>query len=110
MYAALLHDIDDRKYFATSKNCCNARKILSTHGFSGEREDDIISMIDAVSFSKNGNNIDSTLPYSHYIPRYIDRSEAIGLEGLYRTLQYSLSRSKDVIIFDVYTPRPLTVS
>lgn len=51
-----------------------------------EREDDIISMIDAVSFSKNGNNIDSTLPYRHYIPRYIDRSEAIGLEGLYRTL------------------------
>lgn len=43
-------------------------------------------MIDSVSFSKHGNSIDSSLPHYHYIPRYIDRSEAIGVEGLYRTL------------------------
>ena len=46
-------------------------------------------MIELVSFSKNGNKLSSDIPIAYYIPRYIDRSEAIGLEGLVRSYQYS---------------------
>lgn len=49
-------------------------------------------MINLVSFSANGNSIDKELPLSCYIVRYVDRSEAIGIQGLYRTLMYDYAK------------------
>ena len=55
----------------------------------------IVLMIELVSFAKNGNKISADVPIAYYIPRYIDRSEAIGLEGLYRSYLYSVEKSPE---------------
>jgi len=49
-------------------------------------------MIELVSFAKNGNTISSDYPIAYYIPRYVDRSEAIGIQGLYRSHAYNQAR------------------
>lgn len=63
-------------------------------------------MIALVSFSKNGNTISSEVPLSYYLPRYIDRTEAIGLQGLYRSLLYSIEKQSGVPVYREDTPRP----
>ena len=66
----------------------------------------IVSMIGLVSFSKNGNDISPDVPLSYYLPRYIDRTEAIGLQGLYRSLLYSIEKQSGVAVYREDTPRP----
>jgi len=102
--AALLHDIDDSKYFPSSVEYENARYILSkaneyseysTSDIKAEDIDDIIEMISWVSSSKNGDTIPKKVSdINSYLlyPRYADRLEAIGIIGLERTLEYSLKR------------------
>jgi hypothetical protein len=70
--AALLHDVDDRKYFDT-QNYKNARDITSKVVEKEENQLKIIRMVDLVSFSKNGNNIYPNDPQWYYYPRYADR-------------------------------------
>jgi hypothetical protein len=97
--AALLHDIDDRKYF-NSNNYENARYCLSEAGVTKERDVySILKMIDLVSFSKNGNIILPEYPIRYYLPRYVDRSEAIGIQGLYRSYEYNMSRAMKIGIY-----------
>lgn len=86
--SAFLHDIDDRKYF-NSTNYQNAKSVLEKMSLSSERVKRIITMIDLVSFAKNGNKISQEIPYIYYITRYIDRSEAIGVQGLHRSLIFN---------------------
>lgn len=66
-------------------------------------------MIELVSFSKNGNTIDRQYPMLYYIPRYIDRVEAIGIDGLYRSYAYNKERMSDTPIFWEYTPKPRNI-
>ncbi|CAH6420246.1 Hypothetical protein HVR_LOCUS1140 [uncultured virus] len=108
--AALLHDADDPKIFKNSNNYNNARDILersitlsNTRGFyyleynkcsecldhvdlyRNTYINSIISMIDLVSCSKNGDS-DPPVPWMA-IPRDSDRLEAAGEIGIERCLQ-----------------------
>jgi len=57
LYAALLHDADDRKFFPDSTNHDNTRRILETV-LPGETatHDLVVQMIELVSCSSNGNS------------------------------------------------------
>jgi hypothetical protein len=57
-------------------------------------------MIDLVSFSKNGNKILSGVAINYYLPRYVDRSEAIGVQGLYRSYAYNINRNSKELLYD----------
>jgi HD superfamily phosphodiesterase len=96
--AALLHDIDDSKYFSDDGLYKNAREILENVNTILLDEDinDIIQMIKWVSSSGNGDSIPDEAIEKEYLlyPRYADRLEAIGIIGLERTLQYTLHKAK----------------
>ncbi len=83
--AALLHDVDDYKNFST-ENFANARKFLKEHGISQDKEDEICSIIDSVSFSKNRGNSPRTLEGK--IVQDADRLDAIGAIGIARTFAF----------------------
>ena len=46
----------------------------------------VIDMIAAVSSAHNRDDMDSSKPAWHYIPRYADRLDAIGLSGINRSI------------------------
>jgi HD superfamily phosphodiesterase len=96
--AALLHDIDDHKYFPNNHDYENARAILngtqSLHNLTKFEFEAVIYMIDLVSVSKNGDVIPIGYPIWFTYPRYADRLEAIGLIGIERTLKYALNRGQ----------------
>lgn len=105
MLAALLHDADDRKFFKTA-NYANARRIMVEDGVDNAIIDLVIEMIDLVSMSKHGNNIYNVESWK-LIPRYADRIEAIGREGLRRCLIFNLRRGQPLYLPD--TPRVTTL-
>ena len=105
--AALLHDIDDAKYFPNNKNYENARQILSNtvsdkDELSCSDIDDIIKMISWVSSSKNGDVIPEEARNKEYLlyPRYADRLEALGITGIWRTLEYTLKKGAPLFTRD----------
>lgn len=98
--AALLHDIDDSKYFGENEYE-NANHILDemdkdSKVLSSKDKEDIIQMIKWVSSSKNGDKIPEEAVGKEYLlyPRYADRLEALGVIGLERTLHYTLNKAK----------------
>lgn len=84
--AALLHDVDDHKLF-NNKNNENARKFLIENDFDSEATEDIIEIINSVSFTKNKGTKPKTLEAS--IVQDADRLDAIGAIGVARTFMYS---------------------
>jgi uncharacterized protein len=105
--AALLHDVDDSKYFPENMNYENARLILS--GLLPEQNiNDVIQLIGWVSASKNGDNIPEECidkPWLLY-PRYADRLEALGIIGLERTLDYTLHKGQPLYIPEDSVAKP----
>jgi len=97
--AALLHDLDDRKFFPQNKNFENARQIIKE--VMPEKEEIIIEMISLVSFSSNGNNKNAE-EWKLY-PRYADRLESIGKIGVKRCCEYGSDISRP--FFDKKTER-----
>ena len=98
--AALLHEVDDDKYFAT-ENYQNARDILEEIMHLGQILEStwgqlVIEMISLVSCSKNGNSV--VEPRWKLIPRDCDRLEAIGAEGIRRCWQYSQSIGRPLFL------------
>jgi len=93
--AALLHDIDDHKYFPENHNFENARKMLTNpeiRGIDNLTDNDIATillMIYLVSSSKHGDTIPIGMPDWYFYPRYADRLEAIGVIGVKRTFEYT---------------------
>ena len=83
--AALLHDADDHKLFATENNA-NARRFLEDHRVSGETADRICEAINTVSFSKNRDRRPETA--EGRIVQDADRLDAIGAVGIARTFAY----------------------
>lgn len=83
---ALLHDVDDHKLFK-NKNNENARRFLSENNFDGDAIEDIIEIINSVSFTKNKGTKPNTLEAS--IVQDADRLDAIGAIGIVRTFMYS---------------------
>ena len=83
--AALLHDADDGKLFATENNA-NARSFLSVHGISEEAADYICRAVNSVSFSKNKGKTPDT-PEGRIV-QDADRLDAVGAIGIARTFAY----------------------
>lgn len=98
--AALLHDVDDSKYFPHNwKTKPNAKHILQQAGISSpDRVKLILDMIDWVSTSHNGNTVPETVQktgnYCWLIPRWADRLEAVGTRGVLRAYQYSVEHNE----------------
>jgi uncharacterized protein len=95
--AALLHDVDDGKYFPKHQNYENAREILHqcdrSSGMDEARVATILDMVAWVSCSKNGNRVPDSIvqsgKYFQLIPRWADRLEAVGAIGVVRCFQYN---------------------
>ena len=83
--AALLHDADDHKLFATGNNA-NARRFLAENGATEGETERICGVINAVSFSKNRGRVPETLEAK--VVQDADRLDAIGAIGIARTFAY----------------------
>lgn len=106
-YAALLHDVDDRKFFPNNKKLENAEMLLSSFEDADINIPLILRIIKLVSFSENGN--EENLPEDDrwmYIVRYCDRLESIGELGILRSYSYSIFIDRPFFRED--TPRPTT--
>jgi hypothetical protein len=100
--AALLHDVDDRKFFAT-KYYSNARVILKEVGVCDEDAETVVEMISYVSTSDNWNNIPLRalcFPWLLF-PRHADR-----LEGADPVRGYQYSKEVGQPLFTQYTSKP----
>jgi uncharacterized protein len=112
--AALLHDVDDSKYFPHSQNYENARSILAqAAGIIINSQNQILQMISWVSCSKNGNRIpaqvEETSSYHLLIPRWADRLEAVGAIGVVRAYQYNQEHA-DMPLCSETSPRATCVN
>ena len=83
--AAILHDVDDHKLF-NNENNENARSFLKDKGISDTMTDEIISVIDSVSFSRNRGRKPESLEGK--IVQDADRLDALGAVGTARTFAY----------------------
>jgi len=83
--AALLHDADDHKLFATENNA-NARRFLESRKVPPEMTDRICGAVNAVSFSKNRGKRPETA--EGRIVQDADRLDALGAIGIARTFAY----------------------
>lgn len=90
---ALLHDVDDHKLF-NNKNNENARKFLSDNDFDSKAIEDIIEIINSVSFTKNKGTKPKTLEAC--IVQDADRLDAIGAIGVARTFMYSGNNGRGI--------------
>jgi hypothetical protein len=108
--AALLHDVDDRKYFPNTPDGTypNAECILQSVGVQDSSR--ILNMISWVGCSENGNTIPESIvrseEYHWLIPRWADRLEAVGERGVIRCYQYTQERQG--ALSSQHSPRPVT--
>ena len=83
--AALLHDVDDHKLFATVDNA-NARAFLESHELPQETIERICGIINSVSFSRNKDRRPSTAEGK--VVQDADRLDALGAVGVARAFAY----------------------
>ena len=91
--ASILHDVDDHKLFDHENNE-NARAFLSDKGVSGELTEEIVGVIDSVSFSKNRGKKPGTL--EGQIVQDADRLDAMGAIGIARTFAYGGEHGRSI--------------
>ena len=91
--AALLHDVDDHKLFDHENNE-NAREFLSNSGVSNEKIEEICSVINSVSFSKNRGKKPETLEGK--IVQDADRLDAMGAIGIARTFAFGGEHGRSI--------------
>jgi uncharacterized protein len=91
--AALLHDVDDHKYFPNHDNYENARALIDKANLPTTSVDLVLQMIQLVSCSANGNHVPKSIvesgDYHLLIPRWSDRLEAVGRIGVVRCYQFN---------------------
>ena len=89
--AALLHDLDDHKFFPGHDDYQNLREI--TKEYQAEIVTLVVEMVSYVSSSKNGNQLPMGFDENPWIlyPRWANRLEYIGEEGLRRCYQYCIT-------------------
>ena len=83
--AALLHDVDDHKLFHTENNA-NARRFLQDQNVDPKRIEQICTVINSVSFSKNRGRHPESMEGK--IVQDADRLDAIGAIGIARTFAF----------------------
>ena len=91
--AALLHDADDYKIFHTKDNA-NTRGFLKEHGVPEDEIERIVTIINAVSFSKNKDKKPETI--EGMIVQDADRLDAMGAVGIARTFAYGGKHGRDM--------------
>lgn len=112
LIAAVLHDVDDRKYFPDQVHgeCQNAKAIMERIQLPHEEQTMVIRMIGWVSGSYNGNTVPEmvqrTGQYQYLIPRWADRIEAMGKAGVVRCYDFSVESGQPLWTSD--SPRALT--
>ena len=127
--AALLHDVDDTKYFPLQEQHCdesntidekpmlrllypNAVQLMHEARIPATSYHPILGMIDLVSCRKNGNHVPAwiitTGAYQVLIPRWSDRIEAVGARGVVRCYQYNHEHQFPLCTPGL-SPRPTTV-
>lgn len=110
--AALLHDVDDRKYFGKQKSSekafPNAESLLQAAGAAPEISTEVLWMIGLVSCSANGNSAppEALAEPELLWPRWADRLEAAGEIGIVRCWEYNSDKGMPQVV--ATTPRPTT--
>ena len=89
--AALLHDADDHKLFATEHNA-NARAFLEGEHVPADEIEAVCKIINTVSFSQNRGRRPDTL--EGQIVQDADRLDAMGAVGIARTFAYGGSNGR----------------
>lgn len=111
LISALLHDLDDHKYFPHNINYENAREVMTCVGLNETSQSSIIELISFVSCSTNKNNLPKVVSennaYWMLIPRWADRLEAVGCVGVIRCYQYN--REIGAPMCSEQSPRPQSV-
>ena len=91
--ASLLHDVDDHKLF-NNENNENARAFLSGSGIPSEKIEEIIKVINSVSFSRNRGRKPETI--EGMIVQDADRLDAIGAIGIARTFAFGGEHGRSI--------------
>ena len=91
--AALLHDADDHKLFDNENNE-NARAFLNSNGVPADKTEEIIKVINSVSFSHNRGKKPETI--EGMIVQDADRLDAIGAIGIARTFAYGGEHGRSI--------------
>ena len=91
--SALLHDVDDHKLFQTENNS-NARTFLKNQNVPEVTIEEIVKIINSVSFSKNKGKTPETLEAK--IVQDADRLDAIGAIGIARTFAYGGKKGRSL--------------
>ena len=91
--ASLLHDVDDHKLFQTENNS-NARTFLKNQNVPEEMIEEIVKIINSVSFSKNKGKTPETLEAK--IVQDADRLDAMGAIGIARTFAYGGKKGRSL--------------
>lgn len=92
--AALLHDVDDRKLFASEKDLECARSFLEGHRVSPAKQERILRIIREVSFKGNASARPTSI--EGMIVQDADRLDALGAVGIARTFAYGGSRGRAI--------------
>ena len=91
--SSLLHDVDDHKLFQTENNS-NARTFLKNQNVPAETIEEIVKIINSVSFSKNKGKTSETL--EEKIVQDADRLDAMGAIGIARTFAYGGKKGRSL--------------
>ncbi|MBR4915322.1 MAG: HD domain-containing protein [Clostridiales bacterium] len=91
--AALLHDADDHKLF-NNENNENARAFLNSNGVPADKTEEIIKVINSVSFSQNRGKKPETI--EGMIVQDADRLDALGAIGIARTFAYGGEHGRSI--------------
>ena len=91
--AALLHDVDDHKIF-NHENNENARAFLAGKDIPDSKIEEICSVINSVSFSKNRGKKPETIEGK--IVQDADRLDALGAIGIARTFAFGGEHGRSI--------------
>ena len=111
--AAILHDADDKKFYMIGdkfpNKFKNAQEIMLNANYDQDDIDLVIKMISYVSSSENGDNVPPDAQKNEYLlyPRFADRLEAGGFEGVKRCYQYTLSINRPLFTSDSLKPHSI---
>ncbi len=83
--SSLLHDVDDPKLFTTTNNQ-NARNIMSKYSISPNVIEEVIKIINKISFKGSGKDVPSSIEGK--IVQDADRLDALGAIGIARAFAY----------------------
>lgn len=93
--AALLHDVDDVK-LTQSINYQNARLLMNKYGIDQATQEEVIAIIQDVSFKGNQSKSPSTLEGK--IVQDADRLDAIGAIGIARAFTFGGNQDRKSVV------------